>query len=161
MSPGHPGGALALSANGSAEDSGIVWAAMSATQDGIHGKVQGILRANDAGTLREIWTSEQNAARDRLGTLMKFVPPVVANGRVFMPNHDGTVAVYGLLPTVTPDFIVTVTPESRTIFPWWQWRLHRDRGCARRICRHRHAECQRPTLWHNSSVFAILDRRGR
>ena len=117
MSPGHPGGALALSANGSAEDSGIVWAAMSATQDGIHGKVQGILRANDAGTLREIWTSEQNAARDRLGTLMKFVPPVVANGRVFMPNHDGTVAVYGLLPTVTPDFIVTVTPESRTISP--------------------------------------------
>ena len=24
-----------------------------------------------------------------VGTLMKFVPPVVANGRVYLPNHDG------------------------------------------------------------------------
>ena len=29
---------------------------------------------------------------------MKFVPPVVANGRVYLPNHDNQVAVYGLLP---------------------------------------------------------------
>ena len=39
----------------------------------------------------EIWNSEQNAARDRLGTLMKFVPPVVVGGRVYLPNHDGGV----------------------------------------------------------------------
>ena len=28
---------------------------------------------------------------------MKFVPPLVVNGRVYMPNHDNAVSVYGLL----------------------------------------------------------------
>lgn len=117
MSPGHPGGSLTLSANVGAAGSGIVWASMPTSQDGIHGRVAGILRAFDAETLREIWTSEQNPTRDRVGTLMKFVPPVVVNGRVYIPNHDGAVSVYGALPTAAPDFSVSVSPTSRTIVP--------------------------------------------
>lgn len=97
-SPGHPGGSLTVSASGSAAGTGIVWSSMPTSQDGIHGLVPGILRAFHAETLNEIWNSEQNAARDRAGTLMKFVPPVVVNGRVYMPSHDNSVAVYGLLP---------------------------------------------------------------
>jgi hypothetical protein len=115
MSPGHPGGSLTVSARGGTEGTAIVWVSMPTSQDGIHGKVAGILRAYDAGTLREIWTSEQNPARDRVGTLMKFVPPVVVNGRVYLPNHNGAVAVYGLFPTGTPDFSVAVVPGTRFI----------------------------------------------
>ena len=97
-SPGHPGGSLTVSANGTAAGTGIVWSSMPTSQDGIHGLVPGVLRAFNAETLNELWNSEQNAARDRAGTLMKFVPPVVVNGRVYMPSHDNAVSVYGLLP---------------------------------------------------------------
>ena len=105
LSPGHPGGSLTVSANGGAAGSGIIWSSLPANQDGLHGLVSGILRAFDAETLLEIWNSEEDAARDRVGTLMKFVPPVVVNGRVYMPSHDNSVAVYGLLaggPPVGP-----------------------------------------------------------
>jgi hypothetical protein len=33
---------------------------------------------------------------------MKFIPPVVANGKVFLPNHDNAVRVYGLLQATPP-----------------------------------------------------------
>ena len=90
--------ALTLSANGSTHGSGILWAALPANQSGIHEEFAGVLIAHDAETLNEIWTSEQNPARDRAGRLPRFVAPVVANGRVYMPNMDGSVVVYGLLP---------------------------------------------------------------
>jgi hypothetical protein len=111
-SPGHPGGSLTISANGSAANTGIVWASIPTSQNAKHILAAGILRAYHAETLQEIWTSELNPARDRVGTLIKFVPPVVANGKVYMANHDNAVAVYGLLP---PDFSVNVTPASGVI----------------------------------------------
>jgi hypothetical protein len=97
-SPGHPGGSLTISARGSTANTGIVWASMPTSEDAISGLHAGIVRAFNAETLTEIWNSEQNPARDRAGTLMKFVPPVVVDGKVFMPNHQNAVAVYGLLP---------------------------------------------------------------
>ena len=114
VSPGHPGGSLTVSANGSAASTGIVWGSMPTIQDGIHGRVAGILRAYDAETLREIWSSEQNASRDRVGTLMKFVPPVVVNGRVYLPNQDNQVVAYGLLPQ---NFTISVTPGAQVLRP--------------------------------------------
>lgn len=39
-----------------------------------------------------------NAKRDRLGTLVKFVPPLVVAGRLYVPNYDDAVNVYGMLP---------------------------------------------------------------
>ncbi|HEY7595385.1 MAG TPA: hypothetical protein VH969_19700, partial [Actinophytocola sp.] len=114
VSPGHPGGSLAVSANGSTAGTGIVWASMPTSQDGMHGLVAGMLRAYNAETLQQLWTSEQNPARDRVGTLMKFVPPVVANGRVYVPSYGSQVNVYGLLP---PDFDVASGPGGLTIAP--------------------------------------------
>jgi hypothetical protein len=101
-SPGHPGGSLILSANGNRTGTGIVWASLGTNQDGIHGLVPGVLRAFNAETMNEIWSSERNPSRDRVGTLMKFVPPVVVDGKVFLPNHDNAVAVYGLIPDAPP-----------------------------------------------------------
>jgi hypothetical protein len=116
LSPGHPGGSLTLSANGSLSGTGVVWASMPWQEDAKHGLAVGILRAFDADTLQEIWNSEQNSTRDRLGNLMKFVPPVVANGKVFLPNHDNAIAVYGPL-IAAADFALSATPASRTIAP--------------------------------------------
>jgi hypothetical protein len=110
-SPGHPGGSLTISANGSAANSGIVWASIP-TKDAKLVLAGGILRAFNAETLQEIWTSEQSAARDRVGTFIKFVPPVVANGKVYMATQDKGVAVYGLLPQ---DFNVSVSTPTVSI----------------------------------------------
>ena len=62
-----------------------------------HGNAPGVLRAFNAETLLELWNSEQNLARDQLGTLVKFVPPTVVNGKVYAPTYDNLVNVYGLL----------------------------------------------------------------
>ncbi len=113
-SPGHPGGSLTISANGSTPGSGIVWASMNWTKDAKHGLAAGILRAYDAETLEEIWNSEMAATRDHLGNLMKFVPPVVADGRVYLPNQNNAVHVYGPLPS---DFDVDLSPRARIVSP--------------------------------------------
>jgi hypothetical protein len=103
-----PGGMLTLSANGSAAASGIVWASLPREGDANNGTVPGMLRAFNASDLsRELWNSEQNAARDRLGMFPKFCPPVVANGKIYIPSfappgkdaqsNKGKLVVYGLL----------------------------------------------------------------
>jgi hypothetical protein len=62
-----------------------------------------VLRAFDGLDLtKELWNSEQNAARDRVGMFAKFCPPVVANGKVYLATfNDGSGAnklnVYGML----------------------------------------------------------------
>ena len=94
---GSPGGALTLSSEGKTAGSGIVWATNTNNKSADHGNAPGVLRAYDAETLTELWNSEQNARRDRLGTLVKFVAPVVGNGRVYVPNYDNAVVVYGVV----------------------------------------------------------------
>jgi regulation of enolase protein 1 (concanavalin A-like superfamily) len=121
VSPGHPGGSLTVSANGSTAHSGIVWASMPTYEDAKHVLAAGILRAYDAETLQEIWTSEQNAARDRVGKLVKFVPPLVVNGTVYMTTQDNVVDVYGLLPVVPPSAaeIVLYAKNAQPIAGTW------------------------------------------
>jgi hypothetical protein len=96
--PGMPGGMLSLSANGGTAGTGILWATMSRAGDANHTTQPGILRAYDAGNVtRELWTSQQNAARDSLGNFAKFTPPTVANGKVFVATLSNKLAVYGLI----------------------------------------------------------------
>jgi hypothetical protein len=114
QSPGSPGGARSVSANGAASGSGIVWAELSTSQDDGHGLAAGILRAYNAETLQEIWNSEQLSSRDRLGTLVKFVPPVVANGEVFAATYDNALAVYGLPPISASPSPVTIPRGNGT-----------------------------------------------
>ncbi len=88
----YPGGILALSANGSASGSGILWATTSSPD----GTSAGILHAFDASNVaNELWNSALNA-RDSLGTLAKFTAPTVANGKVFVATFSNRLAVYGL-----------------------------------------------------------------
>jgi hypothetical protein len=93
---GMPGGMLALSANGGTAGTGILWAALSRGGDANHAPQPGILRAYDAGNVtRELWNSQQNAARDSLGNFSKFSPPTVANGKVFVASQSSKLVVYG------------------------------------------------------------------
>jgi len=95
-SRGSPGGALTVSADGGKAGSGIVWGTLTINRSADHGNAPGVLRAYHAETLEELWHSEQQPKRDRLGTLVKFTPPTVINGKVYVPNYDNAVNVYGL-----------------------------------------------------------------
>ncbi len=98
---GMPGSILSLSANGNAN--GIVWASCVYTGDAIHDIVPGILRAYDANNLgKELWNSYQNKSRDNSGNLAKYVPPTIANGKVYLATFSNTVCVYGSLASVVP-----------------------------------------------------------
>jgi hypothetical protein len=90
----NPGATPTISAHGTRD--GIVWMIQSkpfGTEDR-----PAILRAFDAANVgHELWTSEQNAARDRAGVALRFNIPTVWGGRVYVGTRGG-VDVYGLLP---------------------------------------------------------------
>jgi mono/diheme cytochrome c family protein len=111
-STGSPGGALTISAEGSKAGTGIVWAMLTEEGSANHGNAPGILRAYNAETLKQLWNSDQDPARDRLGTLVKFVPPVVANGKVYAVTYDNAVKVYGLLPVGEQRAPPNLPPEA-------------------------------------------------
>jgi hypothetical protein len=96
-SHGSPGGALTVSSDGTKSGTGILWATVTNGRSADHGNAAGVLHAFNAENLQELWNSEQVSKRDRLGTLVKFVPPVVAAGKVYVPDYDNAVKVYGLL----------------------------------------------------------------
>ncbi|MGA2101713.1 MAG: pyrrolo-quinoline quinone [Candidatus Sulfotelmatobacter sp.] len=74
----------------------IVWAIDTKPWDGPDTK-PAVLYAFDATKLgAPIYTSEQNAARDRAAMATRFVIPVVVNGRLYFATR-GEVEVYGLL----------------------------------------------------------------
>jgi hypothetical protein len=91
-----PGGILALSANGEQHGSGVLWATTNQ-------QPLGELHAFDAENVaNELWNSSMNTTRDGYGYFAKLVPPLIANGKVYVasPKH---VAVYGPLTyTVSP-----------------------------------------------------------
>ena len=94
-----PGGILALSANGEQHGSGVLWATVVTSGNAEDNPpAPGELRAFNAENLsQELWNSSMNASRDGLGNFAKFVPPLIANGRVYAASWSKQVAVYGLL----------------------------------------------------------------
>ena len=106
---GQPGGILALTANGTNAGTGIVWASHQLTGNANQSVRPGILHAYDAQNVsNELWSSEQNSARDGVGNFAKFVPPTVANGKVYLATFSGRLNVYGNAagwvapPVITP-----------------------------------------------------------
>jgi hypothetical protein len=100
-----PGGMLALSANGGQSGSGVLWATTMGTSTPTM-----ILHAFDATNLsNELWNNTMVPTRDDFGNFSKFDPPLIANGKVYVPTFSSRVAVYGL-GVAPPTF--TVSPTS-------------------------------------------------
>jgi hypothetical protein len=99
----YPGGILALSANGEASGSGVLWATIATSGDAKNNPpVPGALVAFDAENVaRELWNSATTQTHDGYGNLAKFVPPLIADGKVFVATASNQVAVYGLLSQLT------------------------------------------------------------
>ena len=112
-----PGGFLAISANGNSN--GILWASTPYNGDAVVTTVQGVLYAFNADTLQLLWSDKNNDARDEVGYFAKYVPPLVANGKLYMAtfgpagtsNGSGALVVYGLLK---PELTVAVANAAMT-----------------------------------------------
>jgi hypothetical protein len=112
---GMTGGMLAISANGTNAGSGILWGSHQFTGDANQAVRPGILHAYDAQNVtNELWNSEQYSARDSVGSYAKFVPPTVANSKVYLATFSNRLNVYGLLPAGRP--IIYQQPKSTTRF---------------------------------------------
>ena len=87
---GFPGATPAVSANGNTN--GILWTLERIPLG------NGILHAYDASNVaRELYNTNQAGTRDQFGTIVKFVLPTIANGRVYV-GAKGHLVVFGLLP---------------------------------------------------------------
>jgi len=113
---GQPGGILSLSANHTNANTAILWASHQLSGDANQSVRPGILRAYNAQNVgQELWNSEQIRTRDSVGNFAKFVPPRVANGKVYLATFSGRVNVYGLMPPPR----LTVGTSSRAIDLSW------------------------------------------
>jgi hypothetical protein len=102
QSPMPPGGMMRLSADGATANSAVLWACIPYL-DAKMMVSPGWLFAYDAtafGTfgdgskqLRVLWDRQD---WNLPFSFYKFTPPVVANGKLYVPTHDARVEVYGL-----------------------------------------------------------------
>jgi hypothetical protein len=105
---GYPGGQLAVSADGEILGTAVLWTIRSKrTSAGLAQSAgAGVLQAFDAlDVTHELWSSDTSAS-DMLGSIAKFAPPTVANGRVFVGTASNQLVVYGLVagnPEPEPD----------------------------------------------------------
>jgi outer membrane protein assembly factor BamB len=104
---GMPGGFLSVSANG--QDAGVLWAAIPYRDDAWVEIVRGTLRAFDANTLDLLWSTDNNEPADHFD-FAKYVPPTVANGKVYLATFSDRLNVYGLN---APGAGATPKPDAR------------------------------------------------
>jgi hypothetical protein len=89
----YPGGMLTVSSAWGMPTTGIVWALTPAE-----------LHAYQATNVaNELWNSNQNAQRDALVGGYHFAQPTVVNGKVFVPDGQNNLVVFGRLATATPN----------------------------------------------------------
>ncbi len=102
------GGILTLSANGNVPGSGVLWASVAGNPN-LTPPVLSVLHAFNAENIaNELWNSTMNPTRDEYRNAVRFMPPTVANGKVYLATAAGEVVVYGLLPTLS----YSVSPTS-------------------------------------------------
>ena len=95
--PGMPGAFMAVSSNASTAGTGILWASHPINGDANHEIVPGILQAFDASDVtHELWNSNLSGIRDSVGKFAKFVPPTIANGKVYLASFSNKIHVYAL-----------------------------------------------------------------
>jgi len=96
---GMPGGFLSISANGDRD--GILWATSPLREDALIETVPGVMRAFDAITLKQLWSTDTNTPEDHFN-FAKNCPPTIANGKVYLATFSDKVNVYGWVPEPPP-----------------------------------------------------------
>ncbi len=93
----YPGATPSISSQGSTN--GIVWAIDASLYGPPANSGAAVLHAYNAANLgQEYWNSSQASNnRDEAGNAVKFVPPTVANGKVYVSTRS-EIDVYGFLP---------------------------------------------------------------
>ncbi len=91
-----PGGFLAISANGNTPGSGVLWANTPGNKQVDPVLVPTLHAFNAENITQELWNSQINATRDGAGAFASNMPPMVANGKVYLANGSFQVLVYGL-----------------------------------------------------------------
>ncbi len=82
---------MAYSSNGASD--GILWVTTTPAS-AFNTLRSGTLYALRSDTLAVLWSS------GTYGNIAKFVPTVIANGKVYVETHDSTAFIWGILPTV-------------------------------------------------------------
>jgi len=90
---GMPGGILSISAN--LQEHGLLWSAMPLEDDAFVQTVRGTLRVFNAETLELLWSSDGQEPDDHFD-FAKYVPPTIANGKVYLATFSDRLNVYGL-----------------------------------------------------------------
>ncbi|HET7116576.1 MAG TPA: T9SS type A sorting domain-containing protein, partial [Hanamia sp.] len=111
---GMPGAMLSISSDGTNYGTGILWANHPINGNANQAVVPGVLQAFDVTNVtHELWNSNWNSKRDAIGKFAKFVPPTIANGKVYMATFSNKLNVYGLNP-------LPASPCANTLPPLWQ-----------------------------------------
>jgi hypothetical protein len=93
-----PGGTITLTADGDKPGSAILWVTLNVNKDANNAVVPGMFRAFNASDVsKELYNSEINPGRDRVGNFAKFNPATVYNGKVYIPTFSDRLCVYGPL----------------------------------------------------------------
>jgi hypothetical protein len=91
------GGALSVSSSGARAGTGILWVTHATSGRPGTAAAPGVIEAYDATNVHTpLWSSATNAARDGIGEWAKYAPPIVANGKVYVPTFSNKLVVYGL-----------------------------------------------------------------
>jgi len=101
---GYPGVTLSVSSDGTKPGTGILWGVKGKrTNPGLAASTgAGALVAFDASDVtKQLYSSDENTA-DLLGNATKFLPPTIANGKVFVGTSSNQLVVYGLRTTQAP-----------------------------------------------------------
>ncbi len=120
---GMPGAFMSISSNGIQNGTALLWTSQPFFGNAINQVRPGVLRTFDANDItHELWNSNMFSFRDSVGRFAKFVPPTVANGKVYQATFSNQLIVYGLNP---PPFINcnsvpvewTITDIGNNAFP--------------------------------------------
>jgi Secretion system C-terminal sorting domain len=91
------GAMLSVSSNGAVAGTGILWASHAIDGGPDLPDLAGIVQAFDATNVsHELWNSNLTGQRDTLGSFAKFVPPTIANGKLYIATFSKNLKVYGL-----------------------------------------------------------------
>ncbi len=95
---GYPGGQMSVSSDGGLAGTAILWTVRGKrTSPGLSAAAgPGVLEAFDAEDVTQRLYSSETMNGDAVGSIAKFAPPTIANGRVYVGTASNEVVAYGL-----------------------------------------------------------------